>query len=241
MTEKKSLNFDFLDEKPKKAGVVENAAESKVSTTEERPVQKIESKKVPFFEFFKELFTNFPKFAQDYLTKKNPPYWLLVMWIMGMGAVADRMIDTIKDSNGWGEVWAIVLFGGILGAAIAYYIQGWFYGVRIKWSKGTLDQDSARQIWLYSTFPISAVSVLSLIFCQIAYGSDFFDYYYGETTTVEGIFIFLSLVAIVYSIIVSYKSVRKVAKVEKGLAIWWFIVAPLIFYILIAIGGAASS
>ena len=238
MTEKKSLDFDFLDKDTK------NTHSEPSSTEQIKPAVKIaprEGEKLGFVEFFKQCYSNFSKFCEEHLTKKNPQYLLLVIWVVGMGAAADRLTSTIKDSDGWGDVWAIVIFGGILAAAIAYYVQGWFYDVRIKWSKGTTDSETARHIWLFSTLPISAVSVLSLIFNQMAYGSDYFNAYYSETTTVDTIFIILSLVAIVYSICISYKAVRKVAKAEKGRAIWWFIVAPVIFYVLIAIAGASSS
>ena len=66
----------------------------------------------------------------------------------------------------------------------------------------------------------------------MAYGSDYFiNTYHTDASNVDKIFDLLSLVAITYSIYISYKAVRDVTKAEKGRAIWWFIVAPAIFYI----------
>lgn len=224
MNEKKSLNFDFLDEAPTKVG-------EKSSTPTATSGSAPKSTGVNFFQYFKECFTNFSKFAKEHLTISSPKYLIIAIWIFGMGNAIDRI--TSSDSSSWGEVWAIVIFGGILSGALGYYIGGWFYHVRIGWSKGKSTIDTARNIYTFSSLPIAVVAICSLIFNQMAYGSDYFNTYHTDASSVDMIFGLLSLVAIAYSIYISYKAVKDVTQAEKGRSIWWFIVAPAIFYILI--------
>ena len=227
MNEKKSLNFDFLDESPQKAG--EKVDTPKTVASE--PTSVSETDKVNFFEYFKQCFTNFSKFAQEHLVTSKPKYLLLAIWLLGIGSAADRL--TSSDSSSWGEVWAIVLVGGILAGALAYYIGGWFYHVRVGWSKGTGSIDTARNIYTFSSLPISVTAIGSLIFNHLAYGSDYFVTYAYDASSVDVIFGLLALAAIGYSIYISYRGVRDVMHVQKGLGIFWFVVAPAIFYVLI--------
>lgn len=230
MNEKKSLNFDFLDTDTK--DVQQKTTDSSTSEAPKRtPVQKNENDTISFSEYFKDYYSDFTKFCEKHLTKAHPKYFLLVGWIVGMGSIIDRLTSTMQDSSSWGEVWAIVIFGGILAGAIAYWIQGWFYEVRIRWSKGKIDSNTARHIWLFSGLPVAIVSILSLLFNEIAYGDNYFNYSV-DGTTVDIIFWLLLLVSIVYSITISYKAIRKISNAEKGRSIWWFIVAPVLVYLI---------
>jgi len=224
MNEKKTLDFDFLDKGTKSA---EPISTSESVTT---PAAKTQSEKVGFFQYFKECYSDFNTFCDKYLTGRSPKYFFIAVLIYGMGSAADRLVGSIGDYSSWGEVWAIVAVGGFIGGFIALYIAGSIYHWRVKWSKGRDDIETSQNIWLFSGLPIAVTSLLSLILNQMAYGYDYFD---GESTTVDLLIFFVSIAAIIYSIRISYKAVRYVQKVEKGRAIWWFIVAPAIFYIII--------
>ncbi len=224
MNEKKSLNFDFLDDGQKKA-------DEKVSTPVAASGPTPKTDKVSFFPYFTECLTHFSKFAQEHLVTKNPKYLLVAIWVMGIGTAADRL--TSSNSSTWGEVWAIAIFGGILSGALAYFIGGWFYHVRVGWSKGVGTIDTARNIYTFSSLPIALAGIGSLFFNHLAYGSDYFDTYYSDASSVDVIFGLLALAAIAYSIYISYRGVRDVMNVKKGLGIFWFVVAPAIFYVLI--------
>ena len=224
MTDKKSLNFDFLDDSPKKT-------DEKGSTPVATSGLVFNSDNVKFIPYFKECFTNFSKFAKENLVTANPKYLLLVIWVLGIGSTIDRI--SISDFSSWGEVWVSVIFGGILAGAMAYYIGGWFYHVRVGWSKGTGEIDTSRNIYTFSSLPISVVVIGSLIFNQMAYGSDYFDTYYSDASRVDMIFGLLAIAAIGYSFYISYRAVREIMNVQKSRAIWWFVVAPAIFYVLI--------
>lgn len=229
MNEKKHLDFNFLDETPTKP---EEKASAPVSTP-------FHGEQVKFFEYFKECFTNFPKFAQKYLTTKtNPKYLLFVVWVVGVGTVADRVIGSSSDYSTWGEAWAIALFGGILSGALVYFIGGWFYDVRVGWSKGNRNVDTSRNIYAFSSLPIALLSILSFIFNHMAYGDDYFSSYAYDGSAVD-ILVFLAFIPVaIFAIRMGYKAAREVMGAEKSRAIWWFAVAPGVFYALI-IGFAA--
>ena len=88
--EKKSLNFDFLDESPKQTG--EKTTESVATTSASAPVGK-----VGFFHYLKECYIDFNTFCKKYLASKNPPYLLILIWFFGIGSASDRLIGSIQD------------------------------------------------------------------------------------------------------------------------------------------------
>lgn len=233
MNEKKHLNFDFLDEGTKSAEAI-SITKDTPSTTSSGPDTKIS-----FIEYFKSYFTDFPKFAEKHLTTSNPRYLLLVIWVVGVGMVMDRVIGSNTDYSSWGEGWAIALFGGIISGALAYYIAGWFYNVRVKWSKGKDAIDTSRHIYIFAALPIAITTVLSFIFNQMAYGDDYFYSY--DATAVDMIFLLVFLVALFISIRMGYRAAREVLGAAKGRAIGWFIVAPAIFYTVVIFFSAIAS
>jgi hypothetical protein len=223
MSEKKSLNFDFLDDNPKPATeeVSASAAGSQIST----PFGKVN-----FLGYLNEYVSDFNAFCRKYLTSKRPPYILLLVWLFGVGSAADRLIGSIQDYSSWAEVWAIVLFGGVLSAAIGYYVSGWFYSVRLAWSKGKEDINISRNIYVFTSLPIALTSVLMLIFNQAAYGKDYLGYQHSDGSTIDVVFFFVYVAALVYSIRLSYRAATGVMHAERKRAIGWFVVAPTLLY-----------
>jgi hypothetical protein len=229
MNEKKTLNFDFLDEGPKRADEKNSAP-----TVATKPTAKADG--VNFFGYFRDCYTNFSKFAQEHLVTAKPRYLILAIWVLGIGSTADRLTNSNSDLSTWGEVWAGAIFGGILAGAITYYIAGWFYHVRVGWSKGSGTINTSRNIYVFSSLPIAVTSIGSLLFNHMAYGSNYFNAYKPDASSVDIIFGLLALAAIAYSIYISYRAVRDVMCVQKGRGLFWFVIAPAIFYILIIAG-----
>ena len=224
MNEKKSLNFDFLDKEPKKTD--EKSTAPVVTTVSTSSIAD-----VSLLDYFKQCFLNFPKFAKEHLITSSPKYLFLAIWVLGIGNMADRLDSS--GSSSWGEVWAVTLLGGILAGTIAYYIGGWFYYVRVGWSKGSGTIDTARNIYTFSSLPISVAAIGSLFFNHLVYGNDYFDAYYSEASSIDLIFALLAIAAIAYSIYISYQVVRDIMQVQKSRGIFWFVIAPAILYVLI--------
>lgn len=224
MNEKKTLNFDFLDENSK-------ATDEKISTPVSTPGPVPKGDKINFFEYFKNCYTNFSKFAQEYLVTEKPKYLILVIWVLGIGNVANNL--TISDSSTWGEVWTTAIFGGILTGVVNYYIAGWFYHLRVGWSKGVGTIDTSRNIYIFSSLPVAVTGIGLLLFNHMVYGNDYFDLYYLDSSSVDIIFGLLALAAFAYSIYISYQAVRNVMHVQKKRGMFWFVIAPTIFYMFI--------
>lgn len=216
---KKPLDFNFMDGSPKQAG--EKTRSNPTATPGE---------KVGFFHYLKECYTDFNAFCWKYLIVKNPPYLLVLIWFFGMGSTADRLTGSLQDYSSWGEIWAIVLIGGVLAGAIGYYIGGWWYNVRVGWSNGKENVEMARGIYLFTSLPIALTSILMLLLNQMSYGQDYLDSYYSDASTVDVLFLFVFLAALIYTIRLSYKAVLELMGVERKRAIGWFIVLPAVFY-----------
>lgn len=227
MNKKISLDFDFLDEGQK--STEPGQATKPVSTASVSPSVS----KVNIFKFLKECYSDFNGFCKKYLVLKKPPYLLLLIWLFGIGSAADNLTGSLQDYTSWGEIWVIVILTGIFSGALGYYIGGWFYNLRVGWSKGKRDINMSRNINLFTSLPISLTSILMLLLNQMVYGEDYLNYYYSDASTVDVVFFFVFVAAIIYTIRLSYKAVRETMHVEKKRAIGWFIVAPAILYTFI--------
>lgn len=232
MNDKKKLDFDFFGQNTSEKNSPETIeaveSESETSSTE----------KLGFWEYFKNCYSDFVAFSKENLAQEKPRYILIVAWLVGVGTVADRI--TGQEYVSWGEVWAVTLFGGIISGALIYYIAGWFYNLRIKWSKGHNNISTSRNVYVFASLPIAVASITALVFNHLSYGSDYFDYYHSDGTTIDVIFLFVIFAAIIYSIRLEYKAAREVFGARKNHAIGWFIVLPALFYIIVIIAAFAS-
>jgi hypothetical protein len=234
MSNKKTLNFDFLDESSK---AIEGAAKVELDGDNQGEISELKKDTTPFIRYFRECYSDFSNFSEKNLMVNTPKYFSIAMILYGMGVVAERLIVSAKDYSNWVEIWAIVLIGGFVVGYFAYHISGTIYHWRVKWSGGRDDIDTSRNIWLFSSLPIAIISLTSLVLNQMAYGSDYFN---SGGTSIDGAMGLVSVVIIIYSIKISYKAVRHVQKVEKGKAIWWFIILPSIIYLLTLFAGLLS-
>lgn len=230
MTEKKSLDFDFLDDATPKMEVKKDTP-----PVESAPVT--ETGKINAFQYFKECFSDFSAFAKRHLTRKSPMYIVPVVWFVGMGTAGDNLIGS--ESSDWGEVWAITVFGGLLSGALSYYIGGWFYHIRVQWSQGQGDISTARNIYMFASLPIAVTSLGSLLINNLVYGSTYWTLYSVDASTVDLIFGLLAFAAIGYSIYLSYHAVRDVMQASKGRALTWFVILPAIFYVTLFVIAAS--
>lgn len=223
MSDKERLKFDldFLEKEQEKPA---NAKQAEVNKPAEATGEKL-----PFIEYIKAVFKDFPAFCDKYLRVKNPPYLFFIIWASGVATAIDRMSD--YGGSTWLEVWAIVLIGGFIAGYLQYWIGGAIYHLRVKWSKGGDNYDASRNIYIFSGIPVIIVTISSLLLNTIVYGNDYFES--GGGSSIDVLFLFIIIAAIAYSIRLSYKGVMFIQQTEKTRAIIWFVVLPAIFYILI--------
>lgn len=223
MSDKERLKFDldFLEKEQEKP------AETKPAEAK-KPAEAVDGKP-PFIDYIKAVFKDFPAFCDKYLRVKNPPYLFVIIWVVGIASAIDR-VSSFEGSS-WGEVWAIVLIGGLITGYLQYWIGGAIYHLRVKWSKGGDNYDASRNLNMFTGIPIAIASISSLILNTIIYGNKYFES--GGGSSIDILFFFIILAAIAYSIRLSYKGVMFIQKTQKTRAIIWFIVVPAIFYVLV--------
>lgn len=198
-----------------------------------------------FVQFWMELFFKPTLFYKKRLRNahKEPAYFNFVLIVFGIGYGINRMdsqlikIDMRGDLlkfgflNNWFVYWLIVIFGGLIGGYFTYLIGGWFYDVRIRWSKGTRDLNKSRYMYLYSGVVFYIVVMIETIIAMFFYRH---PYSTSEVNTVFDISSSIILLFFIfYSIYISFKGVRSITNAEKNRSILWFIVLPIIYYVIV--------
>jgi hypothetical protein len=177
------------------------------------------------------------------------PDWqvLLFGWLAGFQQFIDRIEvrilqeDLGRRSSGlaaladsWAVFWAAAVVAGALGGWILWYLAGWWYRVRLRWS-GISDPDRrlARALWGSSTFVAAAPLFLLTLGETLAYPS-----YRAARDDPFGV---LPVVFLFWSVVTSYAAVRQRFVAKQGLALWWFLVFPMLVFGVITAGVVAFS
>ena len=194
-----------------------------------------------FLKFFVDLLIRPKFFFKEHFVKRIKVHENFALVFFGLGLGLDRMdrqyikmdlggrTEALDTLNSWPLYWLIAIVGGAIGGYIAFMVGGWFYNVRVKWSRGTGDLTKSRNLYLFSNFWLfTTIVVFSLI--------NFFTYdlpydpftSYPVLDILSGLLI---LTAIFYSVYISYTGVRSVTDANKALAILWFIIIPVVYYL----------
>ncbi|MDH5680793.1 MAG: hypothetical protein OEZ36_04335, partial [Spirochaetota bacterium] len=119
---------------------------------------------------------------------------------------------------------------GIAFGYLAYYLGGWFFNLRIKWSKGEPNKEKARFIYLYTLLVPGFLHLLFTISSFIIDPKPFISE--TDVSIKELIQGFVLILANFYSVYVSYIGATTAFNPRKGLAILWFLFLPMLFYAL---------
>ena len=138
-------------------------------------------------------------------------------------------LDDLDFLNNWIGYWIFAITGGIIGGYILYLIGGWFFNVRLKWSKGTGDIDKSRYIYLYSGVVSSSVIILTTLVSMLINNK---PYDSGlELNLWDLTSLILSVFFIYYSVFVSYTGVRTITDADKLRSKIWFLILPTFYSI----------
>lgn len=207
----------------------------------EPTVEKLDEETIKPFEL-KNLFSLF--FQPKKFFSQAPSYHhqsiILITYCIGIFLVMDRIDQSLlKDSsatglmntitNSWLFYWLWVLGFGMVSAAFAWLIQGWWYKKRLQWS-GVKDADPqlARHVWALQSFVAAFPIILVTIFQTVLYSS------YRDAYENSSILNLIALPFMFWSCWVSYRGATGVFPVN-GWAKFWFFIGSMLFY-LIAIG-----
>ena len=174
---------------------------------------------------------------------------VFVAWIAGMnsamGRIEQRMIRADAGGTGpgamitesWLGFWAVVIFVGMLSGLLLWHLGAWWYRVRLNWS-GADEHHSTRPrvVYLYARLVWALPVLLTQLVDTFRFGT------YQESWDHESLVPLVLLVFPFWSFIVSYRGIRTVFEVRRAPALWWFVIAPsLLFLIAVGVLGALSA
>ncbi|USA46196.1 hypothetical protein NDN11_16090 [Acinetobacter sp. C26M] len=165
---------------------------------------------------------------------------IFAAYLIGIVAVMDRvdqkllsaetrgirpLIDWITAS--WLSYWLWVLGIGIISAAIAWLVQGWWYKKRLQFSGAKeADPQLARHVYVLQSLVFVLPIVITTVIQTFLYPNYLEAYNYST---------FLGFIPVPFLFLSCWVSYRGATQVfpTNGWAKFWFLGLPILFYILI--------
>ena len=131
----------------------------------------------------------------------------------------------------WGAYWAFVLVAGLIYAAFYWYLGGWWYRVRLRWSGAhSADRREARLVMAYAALVMSAPTLVYMVMQTVSFPD------YGAAWESESLLPILILIFPFWAVYTSYRGVRTRFEVGKWKARVWFLILPsLVFLVLFGV------
>jgi hypothetical protein len=200
----------------------------------------------PFWpQYIISLFFRPSSFFSTQLALGKYPYVIIVTWCYGISNIIERIDNELfREEMGnarivWDEIglpiteswinfWVLVLVTGAVSALFIWWIGGWWYGLRLRWSGAREpDQKLARLLFVYSSFVYTGPSVLLVLVSTLLYEN------YLQAYSSDSLYPSLLIVFPFWSIITSYKGVHTLFKVSTWMSLIWFLILPFLYYMLI--------
>lgn len=171
------------------------------------------------------------------------PFLVLVATLcLGVASTVDRIEQHLlraemgQGVSGWSEVspwllhswsrlWIVLLLLGALNVPLFWYLGGWWYRLRLKWSGATaLDPLRPRLLFVYSSLVYALPVVLVMLGETVLFPN------YRLARDAEGswplIFVLLSF----WSVVVSYCGATSTFALARRKALLWFLLLPWTLY-----------
>lgn len=203
----------------------------------------------------KALFFNPKKFFSSGLNLGTTTNIVLVSWIYGIAYSISKLAERTQKANSpdnypdfvynlinatnesWLAYWAWILVVGASSGLLLYWLGGWTYKIRIRWSgDSNPDKKIARQVNVYSALVSSVPLIAGMLFASFFYPN------YNELKVLSWID-YLIVIPYLWSIIISYIGVKTLFTVSKGKALFWFLILPMgsILMAILLLGLLSSS
>ena len=183
------------------------------------------------------LFLRPGEFFSGRLALEEPVNYFIVAWIVGIAGAVGRFDQQLLRpepkqlfvlvSKSWILFWLFVLVAGAIGSVGIWWIGGWWYHVRIRWS-GCKEPDKtlARLVYIYSSLVQAGPSVLLTLIWTFYFAN------YYEAFGADELVSVVILIFPFWSIACSYIGVRTRFEVETWKAFIWFVILPAIVFIV---------
>ncbi|RME02034.1 MAG: hypothetical protein D6814_00370 [Calditrichaeota bacterium] len=192
-----------------------------------------------------DLFIRPRKFFSSQLALGKTSYVLFVTLCLGMAEAINRIdMEMMRTELGqsragweafgplvaqsWIGFWLWVLFVGAIGAALIWWIGGWWYRVRLKWCDAqNPDKRQARLVYVYASFVAAGPSVALALAWTLVYPN------YAQAYSAGDLFSALIVIFPFWSLIASYAGARTVFDASRWKARVWFVLLPALFYLVV--------
>jgi len=200
------------------------------------------------FADFVNLYTRPRLFFAGGINLADKRFLLPVAWVLGISAQFDRLDTEIMRNDlgetrsvwrvveplvtdGWFLYWTWCLGLGVIAAFIVYFVGGWWYRMRLRFSGAKdLDTKMPRYLNAYSSFVLALAGLLLTIGYTLVFPNYIAAYNSDEMVAI------LLPVFIFWSVAVSYIGATEVFSVSRSKARFWFLILPVAFYIIL-LGG----
>ncbi|MBN1258911.1 hypothetical protein JXA05_04105 [Candidatus Peregrinibacteria bacterium] len=181
---------------------------------------------MPITQFISYYCKGYKNFLKKHIAEKRPPFFFILLWIYGAGLMLDRMAaqGAVDD---WASAWGIVLLLGIVSGYIGYFILGSWYHLRVWLAGGEKKWRISCNLWLYAGMPIFSVWLLLKIMAMAQYGNAYFKMAMAPFSALT---LVLLLLAVLYSVYLSYTGVVLIQKTKPVRSVIFFIALPVLFY-----------
>lgn len=190
-----------------------------------------------------DLFIRPKRFFQSQIALGKTPYIAMIALVVGISNIIDRIdqqllktqygnstgllgpIGAIVDS--WIAFWALLFVLGGIGAYFLWLMGGWWYNVRLEWCEAKRHEEkTGRIVYIYTSFIFALPSVLLVL------GQTFFYPNYRAAFTAETLWPTALLIFPFWAVVNSYKAVNTVFEPNRKKAKIWFLILPIIVYII---------
>jgi len=190
------------------------------------------------------LFHHPHRFFLEHLRGEATPQVALITWCYGAAHIFDRvdrellradlghprpgwkLLGPIVEGD-WVGMWAFVIGVSMVTSVLTYYIGGWWYRVRARWSDAEeLDPAIVRRVFVYASFVHNAPTILVAAIWTLLYDS------YGAAWAADDPLSYVVMVAPLWSLYASYAGVRTLLRVNKTKAMLWFVYFPAAGYLM---------
>ena len=139
-------------------------------------------------------------------------------------------------TQSWSTYWGTVVVIGLLGTVLSWYIGGWWYGLRLRWSGASAAPwDVARRVVALQ----SLVESLPTLLIAISETIRFSDYNAASQDDSLWLNAAVPLLFVVWSCWTSYCAATTVFPGARSRGWLWFLVLPLTLYVLGSLGTVA--
>lgn len=181
--------------------------------------------------------------------------WFGALWLLGIASTIDRIDQNLLRADlgaarsGWSSLgpavtgswvtfWVFAVFAGLIGALFIWFIGGWWYNLRLRWSGATeFDKREGRLVYVFANMA-HAIPTLAYTLAATAVYSNYLLAWQADDWWWAFLLIFPF-----WAVVVSYKGVRAKFQTRATPARIWFLILPMLLYALVlgALGAVSVS